>query len=156
MAQTDVENKVEAILAPLAAAQNTVVDSVALSGSGNSQVLTVVVDLDRAGADLSSDQVASLAREFSLALDKDDPIDGAYTLEVTSPGADRELTNLRQYRRSVGRTAKVVLKDHDKVEGVITAVELDGFTVRTGKHERTIPFDDVKQARLVVETPQEG
>ncbi len=156
MTQTNVESQVEEMLAPLAAAQNTVIDNVTLSGSGNNQVLSIVVDLDRAGADLSSDQVASLAREFSLALDKKDPIDGPYTLEVTSPGADRQLTNLRQYRRSVGRAVKVVLKDHDKVNGVITAVGSDGFTIQSGDHERTVPFDDVKVAHLVVETPKEG
>lgn len=156
MANENVENQVEELLVPLAKAQNAVVDNVSLTGSGNSQVLTVTVDLERAGADLSSDQVAQLAREFSLALDKNDPIEGAYTLEVTSPGADRQLTNLRQYRRSVGKAVKVVLKDDDKVDGTISAVETDGFTVVGDHGERTIPFDDVKKAHLVVETPQEG
>lgn len=156
MANEKVENQVEELLAPLAKAQNSVVEGVSLTGSGNSQVLTVTVDLERAGADLSSDQVAQLAREFSLALDKNDPVEGAYTLEVTSPGADRQLTNLRQYRRSVGKTVKVVLKDDDKVQGVISEVEVDGFTVEGDHGKRTIPFDDVKKAHLVVETPQEG
>lgn len=156
MANENVENAVEQLLAPLAAAQNSVVENVALTGSGNNQVLTVTVDLERAGADLSSDQVAQLAREFSLALDMHDPIDGAYTLEVTSPGADRQITNLRQYRRSVGKAVKVVLKNDDKVDGTITAVEDDGFTVDGPHGTRTIPFDDVKKTHLVVETPKES
>ncbi len=155
VANENVENQVEELLAPLAKAQNSVIENVSLTGSGNNQVLRVTVDLERAGANLSSDQVAQLAREFSLALDKHDPIDGAYTLEVTSPGADRQLTNLRQYRRSVGRAVKVVLRNDDKVDGTITAVETDGFTVEGSHGKRTIPFDDVKKAHLVVETPQE-
>ena len=156
MAKDDVEKQVEELLAPLAKAQNSVVDNVSLTGSGNNKVLSVTVDLERPGADLSSDQVAQLAREFSLALDKHDPIEGGYTLEVSSPGADRQLTNLRQYRRSVGRAAKVVLRDDDKVTGTITAVESDGFTIEGPHGKRSIPFDDVKKARLVVETPREG
>ncbi|WP_164996659.1 ribosome maturation factor RimP [Actinomyces minihominis] len=156
MTGNSVENQVEQLLAPLAEAQNAVVDAVALTGSGNSQVLTVTVDLERVGANLSSDQVASLAREFSRALDEHDPIEGAYTLEVTSPGADRELTNLNQYHRSVGREVKVVLKNKDHVQGQMTAVDNDGFTVEGPDGARTIAFDDVKKAQLVVETPREG
>ncbi len=156
MGNEKVESQVEELLAPLAAAQNAVVEGVSLTGEGNNQVLTVTVDMERVGADLSSDQVAQLAREFSLALDKKDPIDGAYTLEVTSPGADRQLTNLRQYRRSVGKQVKVVLRNDDKVDGTISEVDLDGFKVETAHGERTVAFDDVKKAHLVVETPQEG
>ena len=46
MTQTNVESQVEEMLAPLAAAQNTVIDNVTLSGSGNNQVLSIVVDLE--------------------------------------------------------------------------------------------------------------
>ena len=50
-------------------------------------------------------------REISTILDVEDPLPFAYTLEVSSPGLDRPLRDAADYRRFVGRLAKIVVRE---------------------------------------------
>ena len=88
--------------------------------AGRRQVVKVVVDRD-GGVDL--DAVAEVSRVVSTVLDASDVMGAAsYTLEVTSPGVDRPLTEPRHWRRAAGRlvtaggvTGRVVDADDDGV-----------------------------------------
>lgn len=155
MAGQDVEQQVKELLEPLATSQDATIEDVDLSNTSMGQILTVIVDKVDATEHLNSEQVANLARAFSKELDKDDPVDGRYTLEVSSPGAEKELTNDRQYRRAIGQKVRVRLRNSDKVEGTIMAVTDDGFTVQTEHGDREIPFDSVRKAHPVAEVPEE-
>ena len=81
-----------------------------------SQGWVVRVTIDRPGpAATPEDSVgiedcATVSRELSTILDVDDPLDRAYTLEVTSPGLDRPLRHEADFRRFAGRTASIVLE----------------------------------------------
>lgn len=155
MPAQDIANQVKELLEPLAASQNATVQAVTLNRTSMGQILAVTVDDKRGLENLNSEQVANLAREFSKALDKHDPVDGRYTLEVSSPGAESELTNDRQYRRAIGRTVKVVLRHDKKAQGTLTNVTDNGFTLETADGDRTINFDDVVKAHPVAEAPEE-
>jgi ribosome maturation factor RimP len=62
--------------------------------------------VDKEGG-IGLDELQSVSEEVSAILDAEDPIDGAYTLEVSSPGLDRPLKSEADYRRFVGRLVKV-------------------------------------------------
>jgi ribosome maturation factor RimP len=99
---------------------------------------------------------ATVSREMSAILDVEDPLDRAYTLEVSSPGLDRPLRGADDFRRFTGRRAKVVVEpavDGQKhFAGQIEGVEDDAllFHAEGHKHHR-IPLGVIKRAKLDVE-----
>jgi ribosome maturation factor RimP len=98
-----------------------------------------------------------VSRELSTILDVEDPLDRAYTLEVTSPGLDRPLRHEADYRRFAGRLAKLVLEQpvdgQTFFNGRIQGVEGGEVVLLVGKKERAhrIPIDGIKRANLDVE-----
>ena len=83
---------------------------------------------------------------------------GDYSLEVSSPGVEEPLKLLRQYHKNTGRTVEVIKKDNTRQEGKLTEVNEASVTIEyvegKGKKAETktvsIPFDDIKQARVLV------
>ena len=108
---------------------------------------------------LGIDDCASLSRAISELIDAEeaagrDPIEGAYRLEVSSPGIDRPLTRLKDYADWTGHEARLKLDpplDGTKqVSGVIDGVDGDTITVTTPKGARSIPFGQVASAKLLL------
>lgn len=95
-----------------------------------------------------------ISRHLSEVLDLADPIDGAYRLEVSSPGIDRPLTRLKDFADWAGHEARLKLAETvdgaKQVSGVIEGV--DGGTVRIGspKGARSIPFSAIASAKLLL------
>jgi len=128
-----------------------------------SQGWVVRVTIDRPGpAATPEDSVgvedcATVSRELSTILDVDDPLDRAYTLEVTSPGLDRPLRHEADFRRFAGRTASIVLEaplnGQTFYSGRIEAVEDGHVVLLVGKRNRAhrIPLGGIKRARLEVD-----
>ncbi len=116
-------------------------------------VLRVLVDRD-GGADI--DAIAKVARNLSRSLDEHDPIDGGYTLEVSTPGLERPLRTPTHFGRAVGTVAKVKTKPgtdgERRVEGTITGADDTTVTVRDADGiERTLRIDEIERARTVFE-----
>lgn len=117
-------------------------------------VLKVVVDRP---ADLDLDVLADATRAVSRALDEADPIAGAYTLEVSSPGLERRLRTPRHFARAVGESVKVKLTSaggaahggERRLEGEVVAADDDGVTVRTADGDERLAYDDIDRARTV-------
>ena len=124
-----------------------------MSGSGGGRVVRIFVDGDE-GVDL--DTVAEVAEEISRGLDLRDPIDGRYTLEVSSPGLERTLKRPEHFSASVGQQVVVKTKqrlvgDSHRVDG--TVVDADEASVRllAGDKEVDVPYEAIKSARTVFE-----
>jgi ribosome maturation factor RimP len=103
-------------------------------------------------------ELQSVSEEVSAILDVEDPIDSAYTLEVSSPGLDRPLKKEADYRKSVGKLVK--LSSYEPVEGRrhwtgrLTAFEegvLSVALLKEGGKVARIPFEKVSHGRLEVE-----
>jgi ribosome maturation factor RimP len=110
------------------------------------------------GVDL--DAVAEVSREVSSAVDAreaEDPtlrdaLAGAYTLEVTTPGTDRPLTEPRHWRRAWLRRVAVTLGSGEELVGRIGGVaDAGSVTLAVGKDLRTVDPDDVTRAVVEVE-----
>jgi ribosome maturation factor RimP len=102
------------------------------------------------------EECAAVSRELSTILDVEDPIDRAYTLEVSSPGLDRPLRGARDYERFTGRAAKLVVNEpvdgQTAFAGRIRGVEDDVLVFEAqGRKWHRIALDNIKRARLDVE-----
>ena len=104
------------------------------------------------------DDLQSVSEEVSAILDAEDPIESAYTLEVSSPGLDRPLRTLEEYRRFTGRLVKV--SSYEPIGGrrhwTGRLSGVDGTTLRVvlekeGGAEALIPFEKIAHGRLEVE-----
>jgi ribosome maturation factor RimP len=109
---------------------------------------------------LTIDDCSALSHRISDVLDAleaegRDPIAEAYRLEVSSPGIDRPLTRLSDYRDWAGHEARIRLVEpqdgRKQLTGDIAGVEDDRVTVDLGQHgTATIAFADIASAKLVM------
>ena len=147
-----VADRVRDVVLPLLAERDLDLYDVEVAGP----VLRVVVDRP-AGLDL--DVLADATRAVSRALDEADPIAGAYTLEVSSPGLERRLRTPRHFARAVGETVRIKLtaaagtaRDGERrLGGEITAADDEGVTLRTAEGTQRLPYGDIDRAHTVFE-----
>jgi ribosome maturation factor RimP len=97
-----------------------------------------------------------VSQDLSALLDVEDPVEQAYTLEVSSPGLERPLRDRQDYERFAGRIAKIVVRDaingQMHFEGRLRGVEDDALVLESGRSKVTrIPLDNVSRGRLAVE-----
>jgi ribosome maturation factor RimP len=115
-------------------------------------VLRVVVDQP---GGVGMDVLTDVTRSVSRALDEGDPIDGRFTLEVSSPGLERTLRTPEHLSGAVGSlvTIKTVpgAPGDRRLQGVLTAVDGDGITVDVDDEPRQVAFGDIERARTVFE-----
>jgi ribosome maturation factor RimP len=101
------------------------------------------------------DELETISREVSAALDEDDPMPEAsrYYLEVSSPGLERPLRTPRHFQGAIGSEVKVKtrpsVEGDRRVDGVLGAADDDGITVETPQGPRTLGYDDIEKARTV-------
>jgi len=129
------EGRIADVIGPVIAAAGMDLESVRVSAAGRRRLLRVVVDSDRG---VSLDDAAAISRNLSAALDAT-PVMGdfPYTLEVSSPGVDRPLTDPRHWRRAVGRLVQVTAADAGPISGRVLAADADGVTLDVaGDHRR--------------------
>lgn len=149
MAQT---GELTELLQPVVEQAGLFLETVELSRAGRYSTLRVVVDLADGPGSLDLDQVSAVSEAISQALDEADPIKSQYTLEVTSPGAERELTTPRHYRRALGRQVELQLRQGEQttqVSGELLGCE-GQLEVATSQGVMSIDPADVVQARQVV------
>ncbi len=154
MSTTQID-RLRELLEPLADARGMDLEDVRVTPAGRRRVLQVVVDKD---GGVGLDACAELSREVSAVLDEGDVMGGApYVLEVTSPGAERPLTELRHYRRALGRLVRLRLHQGGDVTARITAVDEAGLDLEVPGEKgrraqaRRVEFADIAGARVELE-----
>ena len=123
---------------------------VVVRGEKGTRVAEVFIDSEEG---VTSDLCSAISKEIAEIVDKEDLIQGAYRLEVSSPGIDRPLTFPWQYRKHIGRTVQVKARAGEAVQtisGILVAVDGGGIMVRTGKKgpDQTLQFGDMLEARV--------
>ena len=146
--------RLEAIVGPTIEAMGYELVRVLVTG-GRRPTLQIMAE--RAdGSGMSVDDCAGISRTISAVLDVEDPISGEYTLEVSSPGIDRPLTRLKDFRRYAGFEARVDLAE--PIEGrkrfngrLIGVDEADRVLVETEPGvQEALPFEGIARAKLVL------
>lgn len=146
--QVPLSERIEALLAPLAAKEG--LELVAVETVGATKAPVVRVLLDREGG-LDIDAIVSANRWISEVLDAEDPIPTAYTLEVSTPGIDRPLRTLADFARFAGSTAVVKttpLEGRTKYTGTIVSAIDDVIVLDSDGQTFRIPFEAVSKANL--------
>jgi ribosome maturation factor RimP len=98
------------------------------------------------------DDCERVSREVSALLDVDDPIAGAYTLEVSSPGFDRVLRTPEHFGRFVGSRVFVELKEpregRRRYTGRLVSVGAAGIELAVDREQVMVGFTEIGKARL--------
>ena len=151
------EKKLAGLIEPVVAAAGMDLESVRMTVAGKRRLLRVVVDSDHG---VSLDDAADVSRDVSAALDAANALgEVPYTLEVSSPGVDRPLTQPRHWRRARGRLVRVKATGEGSVEGRVLAADADGVTLvladgKAGKDagpERRFRYDELGAGSVQVE-----
>jgi len=122
---------------------------------GKNWFLRVYIDKE-GGIDIV--ECGEVSEQLSEKLDKADPIKEAYFLEVSSPGVEKPLKTLDDFKKNIGNN--VFVKLYEKIdgektyEGILQNVENDTlsieYKIKTRKKIVEIPYDKVAKARLAV------
>ena len=120
-------DQVAAVATPVVHALGMDLESVKVTSAGRRRLLRIVVDSDHG---VSLDDAALASRELSAKLDAADVMgDMPYTLEVSSPGVDRPLTQPRHWQRALGRLVRVPLAGSPSSPAQGRVVEADADDV---------------------------
>ncbi|MFI8826397.1 ribosome maturation factor RimP [Streptomyces sp. NPDC053431] len=155
---TTQSERLRGLLEPLVHAKDLDLEEIEVSRAGRRGLLRIVVDSDE-GVEL--DACAELSRVISEKLDETDAMgEGEYVLEVSSPGADRPLTQHRHYVRATGRLVKLQLTSEAGGGEVVTRIlavdengldtEVPGVKGRKATARR-VEFAEIAKARVEIE-----
>ncbi len=146
---TDLLRRIEEIVQPTVTGMGFEVVRVAMSKNGTLQIMVEPAD----GRPMDVEDCATLSRALSAVLDVEDPISGAYTLEVSSPGIDRPLTRPKDYARWAGHLARVEIaqpiEGRRRFKGVLLGLENDTVRLKLEDgQEAQLPLSSVTRAKL--------
>lgn len=137
------------LIEPYLGAEQLELDDLEFSGQGKGRVLRVAVD----GEGIDIDRLAELSRGISRMLDNETTLEGAYQLEVTTPGLERQLKRPEHYRKSIGREIVAKVQEGESrrtVKGFLTDAGAKMFTVDTDSENPVdVKYDDVVEAKTV-------
>lgn len=99
------------------------------------------------------DDCEKVSKQVSAVLDVEDPIQAAYTLEVSSPGVDRILFERQQYEQFLGEQLKVRLRANfdgrRNFSGILVALEDEEVVLRVDDEEFVFPLEGIDKAQVV-------
>ena len=145
---------IEAMIAPTLEAMGYALVRLRFTGGSGRQTLQVMAERSD-GAGMTVDDCAEISRTISALLDVEDPLPGAYLLEVSSPGIDRPLVRPADYERFAGHEASIEtgrpIDGRKRFRGRLGG--LDGAGVRLDLAEGgavVLPLADIQRAKLVL------
>lgn len=147
------KDQISELVTPAVSDLGFYLEDVHVATPGSHRIVTCIVDGD---ASLNLDQVTSVSRVISELLDEA-PFMGEtpFTLEVTSPGVDRPLTQPRHFAKNVSRLLKIIKLDGSEVTGrILSNTDEDvtlTVTVKKETIEEVITLADIKRAVVEIE-----
>lgn len=146
------EDQLAALAGPILAGHGLELDSLDVTPMGKRKLLRITVDGDGPeGRGPLLDDISAAAGQLSAALDESDAVGAApYTLEVTSRGVSKPLTEAKHYRRNTGRLVKLWLPDGE-VTGRIVSASDDAVTLDVDGATENYALADIRKAVVQVE-----
>jgi ribosome maturation factor RimP len=154
MRSTPLENKIAEIARPLAADLGLELVAVKIIGEGGGMNVQVMAE-NPATKNLGVEECTKLSKALSALLDVEDPINGSYRLEVSSPGIDRPLVKLEDFETWKGFDAKLE-SDHPtdtgqrRFTGKLLGTNGKSVVIETDQGTTEIPFTSLNKAKLVL------
>lgn len=152
------QSSITELIAPAVDSAGFFLEEVQISNPGNHRIVSCIID---GTAPLNLDQVTEISRTISALLDEATFMDDSeFTLEVSSPGLDRPLTEERHWKKNLTRLIKVIYKDGSEIIGRLKEYDdLNATLVENIKgREKThiVAFSDMKRAVVEVEFNRKG
>lgn len=152
MVQRAVTERIAELVTPSLEANGFDLVRVMLTG-GDRPTLQIMADRTDE-TPITVDDCADISRVVSAILDVEDPVKGAYTLEVSSPGIDRPLVRRKDFERFAGFEAKVEtaapVDGRRRFRGRLLGVEGDDVRLALDDGEAAIPLSAIDRAKLVM------
>ena len=147
------KDQISELVTPAVSDQGFYLEDVHVATPGSHRIVTCIVDGD---ASLNLDQVTTVSRVISELLDEAVFMgETPFTLEVTSPGVDRPLTQPRHFAKNVDRLLKIVKLDGSEVAGrILSNTDHDvtlTVTVKKETLEQTVSLSEIKRAVVEIE-----
>ena len=156
--------RIVGLLEPAVAAMGMDLEGIRITSAGRRRLLRIVVDAD---GGVSLDDIALVSRELSATLDRAAAMgEASYTLEVSSPGVDRPLTEPKHWRRAVGRMVTAPLGPQPgpaadapaaTVTGRVTGADSSGVRIDVDGASREFGYSELGPGRIEIEfAPLDG
>jgi ribosome maturation factor RimP len=149
----DAVARIESLIGPTIDSMGYELVRVSLGGGRQSAKLQVMAERkDR--RPMTVDDCAEISRTISAVLDVEDPIESAYTLEVSSPGIDRPLTRAGDFERFKGFEARIEsarpIEGRRKFTGILEGVQDGQVRIACDGAQISVPLSEVQKAKLVI------
>jgi len=128
---------------------NLLLLEVLFRGTEKNRVIEIFID----GEDnLTADDCARISREINEVIEKNEFLDSAYRLDVSTPGVDRPLEYLKQYKKHINRKFEVRFKSGETKNSItakLVKIEEDNLYFYSDR-EQVIKFEDIIKAKVLV------
>jgi ribosome maturation factor RimP len=144
------EQKLTELLRPAVDETGKTLLGIEYISAGNNSILRLFIDHDN-GIDV--DDCAEVSRQVGAILDVEDPISSEYSLEVSSPGVDRPLFEIKHFETVIGETVNVKLSiplnGRRKFKGQLVAINNNNIIIEVDSIDYELPLGNVDKANLV-------
>lgn len=138
------------LLRPVVESMGYVFWGLEFSAQGRDTLLRIYIDHEKG---ISVDDCAEVSRQCSAVLDVEDPIAQEYTLEVSSPGMDRPLYTLEQFKQYANHIIELRLRlpfeGRRRFKGQLIGVEQEDVVLVVDEHEYLLPIELIEKAQVV-------
>ena len=144
------ESNLTELLNPAVTRAGFVLEEVSVTPVGKRRLISVVVDCENRNPSL--DEVTVVSKEVSSILDTYSQLgEIPFTLEVTTPGIDRPLTELRHWKKNIGRLVKITPNTGEKYVARIKEVLPREVVLELKNQESNVQFSDIARAQIEIE-----
>lgn len=144
------QEQLQALIAPIVASLECELWGLEYLTQGRYTTLRLYIDAENG---VTLEDCEKVSRQVSSVMDVEDPIEGEYTLEVSSPGMDRPLYTPAHYARYIGEQVSLRLRvardGRRKFKGTIVAVEGADVRVAVDDKEYLLAVDAIDKANII-------
>ncbi|MGQ0527835.1 MAG: ribosome maturation factor RimP [Alphaproteobacteria bacterium] len=154
MKLTPLESRIAQVISPVVSDRGLRLVSVRIIGEGGGRNIQVMAE-DPVTRNMGVEECTALSHAVSVALDVENFIEGAYRLEVSSPGIDRLLITLQDYKDYIGFEAKIETdmpneNGQKRFRGFVEGIEDDTIILKTDTGRTEIPYGAITKSKLVL------
>ncbi len=150
---SNVETTLRERLASLVSAMGYEFVGVEQRRQGRGSLLRIYIDHEKG---ITLDDCSKVSYQVSAMLDVEDPIQGHYNLEISSPGLDRPLFEIAHYRKYIGNRIKVRMynpvQDQRNFVGILQRVDETDIHLLINAEEVTLSFSGIEKAKVIADT----
>lgn len=148
--QIDIIQNIKDLAKPIVEAKGYFIVDIEIKPS---KITDVSLFLDGEDKGINLDDCAEISNELGFLLDAHETFENKYRLNVSSPGLSRPLKDARQYKKNIGRKAKIKYKEEQefkRTEGILKEVDNEKIIIdRKNKGSFEIKFNDILETKIV-------